>query len=257
MVRRDRASDARLLTALAALTDAVRLLAGREFPTLPLPVGPQSRLILALDIIAFNHPLRDDEIQAAMRQALYRSVVGAFAAAALRWHDSIHEDRGGGVLITLAADTPLALVTGPLLAYLESAIRLHNRLVRSLAEFRLRAALHIGEVSHDEYGMVGRAVNHTFWMLEAPAFKRHAAQGGAALNVVMSDTLHRLLGHDAGRGYGPIPISIKETCCTTWLRHPPPVRPALAQPQLAEPDHPGSTRAPQPSGNSSSKPPRR
>ena len=203
--------------ALVALADAVKLLAAAATGCCPVPYGPQRRLILAVDIIGFNDPRRDDEIQLALRRALYLILTRAFAAAQVPWPRIQHEDRGDGVLMTLPAEVPATVVTGPLLAHVRDELRLHNRLSSAAAQFGLRVSAHIGEVHHDEHGLVGRAVNHVFRLLEAPAFKDRAGCGTGLLAVILSDAVHSTLLRDGPTEYQPVIAVLKETRSPAWV----------------------------------------
>ncbi len=189
------------LAALAALADAVKLLVDARYAS---PPGPEDRLILAVDIIGFNDPRRDDEIQLALRRALYVILDGALPGEAA-------EDRGDGILTTLPAGTAVR----PLLSELHTGLRRHNRLSVEPARMRLRVALHRGEVHRDRHGLAGRAVNHVFRLLDAPAFK--ALASATELAVIASETVYRtVLGRDPA--YEPVIATLKETRAPAWVR---------------------------------------
>lgn len=190
------------LAALAALADAVQLLVAAHGRTVRR--GPEERLIVAADIIGFNDPRRDDEIQLALRHALHRLLDAALP-------DEDREDRGDGALLTLPADIPIP----PLLSGVRAGLRLHNRLSSEPAQMRLRVAVHRGKVHRDEYGLAGRAVNHVFRLLDAPAFKALATTTDLA--VIVSDPVYRTtLSRDPA--YEPVIAALKETRAPAWVQ---------------------------------------
>jgi class 3 adenylate cyclase len=59
--------------------------------------------------------------------------------------------------------------------------------VLALAErIRLRLAVHAGEISYDDHGVAGTAVNLTFRLVEAPMFKNLLAASPGELALIAS-----------------------------------------------------------------------
>lgn len=216
---------------MAALADAVKLLVtaalAQSQPPRPDP-GPQEsqhRMILAVDIVGFNDQRRDDEVQLALRRALYLVLTQAFEAAAIPWDECVHEDRGDGVLVTIPAPVPAAVALGPLLMHLHAGVRRHNRLSSEVAQMVLRVSWHAGEVHRDEHGLAGSAVNHVFRLLEAPAFKDMAARGTSEIAVIVSNDLYdAVVRHGPGlinpETYRPVIAVLKETRTPAWVHLP-------------------------------------
>ncbi|MBO2449543.1 hypothetical protein J4573_20750 [Actinomadura barringtoniae] len=204
------------LAAVAALADAVKLLV----TAMDQPEWSPHRVILAVDIVGFNDESHDDEVQLALRRALYLILTQAFEAAPIAWADTVHEDRGDGAVIVLPPDVPAATVLGPLALHLRAAVRRHNRLASEIAQISLRVSVHAGEVHRDDYGLAGRAVNHVFRLLDAPAFKAVAC-GATAL--IVSGTLHDdVVRHAPGlidpATYRPVIAALKETRAPAWVQ---------------------------------------
>lgn len=210
------------LTALAALIDVARLLAA---PRRPYPRGSLHHVIVGVDIVGFNAPGRDDEVQLALRRALYLMLTEAFEAAAVPWHECVHEDRGDGAVVLVPAEIPAETVIGPLLTHLGAGVRRHNRLSSEIAQIRLRTAVHAGEVHRDEYGLAGRAVNDVFRLLDAPVFREMVARARAEIAVIVSDGLHdTVVRHGPGlidpETYRPVIAVHKETRTPAWVHIP-------------------------------------
>jgi hypothetical protein len=204
------------LAAVAALADAVKLLV----TAMDHPEWSPHRVILAVDIVGFNDESRDDEVQLALRRSLYLILAQAFEAASIDWSETVHEDRGDGAVMVLPPDVPAATVLGPLALHLRAAVRRHNRLSSEIAQIRLRVSVHAGEVHRDDHGLVGRAVNHVFRLIEAPAFKSLAC---GDIAVIVSGTLYdEVVRHGPGlidpASYRPVIAALKETRAPAWVQ---------------------------------------
>jgi class 3 adenylate cyclase len=206
-------------TQLGALLAAVAELLTAAQPA-PAVRDPQYRLIVAVDIVGFTGQGRDDEVQVALRRALYLLLTEAFAAAGVPWENCHREDRGDGALIALPAAVSAAsatVVLGPLLDHIAAGVRRHNRMASEIARLRLRAAVHAGQVRVDDYGLVGRAVNHAFRLLDAPVFKALVAGSDSCFAVIVSDELY---DSTTGHAYRPVIAAHKETRAPAWVRFP-------------------------------------
>ncbi|MFI0355890.1 hypothetical protein [Actinomadura sp. 9N407] len=196
-------------------------LVGFPWPT-PRAVEPWSHTsLLGLDIVSFNAPYRDEDIQRRLRQALYEYLQEVFAITWLPWAACHTEDRGDGALIVLPPGVPPYLLLDPLAHHLDAALRRGNRLFSAAAQMRLRMAVHQGYVQFDAYGVVGHAVNHMFRLLDSAVLKEAIETAGADLGVIVSD---RMFGDVAGHGgiidparYRPVQVSCKETQAKAWI----------------------------------------
>jgi hypothetical protein len=142
--------------------------------------------LFAADIVGFNSPARDDEIQAYVRRSLYQMLETAFDKGGIPWHVCAHEDRGDGVLVVVPPRIPIAGLVDPIPSRLRSLIRLHNRLSCEAARLQLRIAVHIGPVHHDGHGFVGHDINLLCRLLDAPRLKRMISQSGAEIAFITS-----------------------------------------------------------------------
>ena len=188
--------------------------------------------MLAVDIKAFNHPERGEDVQRFLRAAMYDLLAGAFDGSCVQWSACHREDRGDGVLVVAPQGTPETALIDPLVDHLRAGLRRHNKLCSDLAAIRLRMAVHAGQVHFDQNGISGYAVTHLFRMLEAAAFKRAFAASDADFALVASaalyeDVISRGPGLIDPDMYAPINIRCKETRARAWLYLPPVRNPFL------------------------------
>jgi hypothetical protein len=192
----------------------------------------QHCLLFAVDVAGFTDVKRDDQVQLAVRAALYGLLIESFDDAHLPWDQCLHEDRGDGILVIIPAKMPSATVVDPLLGHISAGLRRHNRLASDAAAIRLRAAVHIGEVHSDAHGLAGVAVNHLFRLLDAPVLKRTLDAVQTDVALIVSDYFYdSVLRHGPGMidpaAYRPVTVEVKRTQARGWI-HLPGVSAALA-----------------------------
>lgn len=176
--------------------------------------------IFACDIVGFGK--RSDSVQAKLRDVMYAALKAGFDASQLPLETCYREDRGDGVIVVLPPAAEPARLVHPLPDHLRGALRTHNRLAVEQARMRLRIALHSGQLSTDDNGLVGTTVNHVARLLDAPAFKQAIEETTAPLGVLASDEFYRAV-IEPGTGavdpgeFHPIEIRLKETRTTGWL----------------------------------------
>src|SRR2546430_1313622 len=116
---------------------------------------PTHQSILAFDIEGFGDPHRDDTAHLAVRAVVYRVIKEAMDAAGVPWEACTREDRGDGAIVLVPPDVSKVLLLDPLLGCLTAGLAEHNRGVPLPQRFRLRMALHAGEVARDDHGLSG------------------------------------------------------------------------------------------------------
>lgn len=212
--------------------------AGRPAPQEQHWVSARSQrcLIFAVDIAGFGDRRRDDEVQLAVRAAMYRLLEESFAASGVPLSGCLHEDRGDGVIVIIPARIPTVTLIDPLLDRLREGLRLHNRLSSEAAKIRLRAALHTGEVHRDEHGLAGTALNHLCRLLDAPPLKQALGGSAADLAFIASDDVYETVIRHAPRlvdpaAYLAVAVEVKETRARAWIHLPGYARP----PEPAQP----------------------
>jgi CRP-like cAMP-binding protein len=185
----------------------------------------QHCVVFAVDIAGFTDAARDDEVQLAVRRALYRLLIEAFDDALLPWDECLHEDRGDGVLVIIPAQMPSAMVVDPLVNRIRAGLRRHNRLSSTAAQIRLRIAVHIGEVHGDAHGLAGDAVNHLFRLLNATPLKDALAGSRAEAALIVSDYFFdSVVRHGPGlidpAAFRPVTVALKRTRARGWIHLP-------------------------------------
>ena len=182
------------------------------------------RTILVVDVAGFGDLRRTNQHQQIIRQALYELLAAAFDRSGVPWPECDHEDRGDGILVLIPATTAKSALVESLPAELLSALRAHNAGHPAEEQIRLRLALHAGEISYDGHGVLGRAVNLPFRLLEAPELKTALARTAGPLAMIVSAWFFdEVVWHspvaDRGR-YREIRVDVKETDATAWIYLP-------------------------------------
>lgn len=182
-------------------------------------------MLLAVDIVGFNAPQRNDQARGHIHQQLYQYLRSALRESAITEDAGYCEDRGDGLIIVFAPTVDLAADLEPLLIRLRAGLHRHNRLSSMAAQIRLRTAAHLGVVGHDGHGLTGSAVSHVFRLLDSPPIRKIAAQQEAVLSLIVSDLVYTsLVQSDASltipEDFLSVRAQIKETDAAGWLRVP-------------------------------------
>ncbi|GAA0939094.1 hypothetical protein GCM10009550_07360 [Actinocorallia libanotica] len=178
--------------------------------------------LLAFDICAFGDPGRTQEDRIYLRSTMYGLVEAAFAHSGLPWEYAYREDRGDGILLALPGGLATALLVDPLVGELRALLHEHNRRAGEGSRLRLRMSLDAGHVTHDGYGLVGRAANKLHRALDAPAFKSGLLASSADLGVIVSDFVFDevVSGLIDAEAYRPVEVEVKETRARAWACFP-------------------------------------
>ncbi|HWM06123.1 MAG TPA: tetratricopeptide repeat protein [Actinophytocola sp.] len=182
------------------------------------------RTIVVVDVTGFGDKRRTNRHQIVVRQALYEILARAFGEAGVSWAGCDHEDRGDGVLVIVPATVAKGVFVEALPGRLLDALDRHNRAHPAEERIRLRLSLHAGEIHYDDHGVVGRAVNLAFRLLDSPAFRDIAARSTGTLAVIASSWFFdEVIWHSAAAdptAYQRIRIVAKETDTVAWVRLP-------------------------------------
>lgn len=212
---------------------------------------PVHRTILVVDVQGFGDPRRTNPHQLAVRDGLYQALQQAFRLAAIPWAGCQPEDRGDGVLFLAPAEVPKSGFAEVLPGALAEALHAHNDGHRAEERFRLRMALHAGEVSYDDHGVTGTAINLAFRLVDAGPLKEALAGSPGLLALIASSWFyHEVVRNSPGARpatYRPVQVVVKETTEVGWVclpDHPfPRDEPQLAEPHLLTPVPPPSAAA--------------
>src|SRR4051794_33882211 len=182
---------------------------------------PVHRTILVVDVERFGDPARSNLDRLVVRAGVYRALMRAFAAVGAPWSGCDREDRGDGVLVVIPPTVAKCVLIDPLAERLAAALVTHNHAHRFTGRIRLRMALHAGEIHYDDHGVVGRAVDHAFRMLEAEEFKVAFTRSGGVLAVITSSWFfEEVVRHGRTRlreAFRPVRVAVKETEATAWM----------------------------------------
>ena len=200
---------------------------------------PVHRTILVVDVQGFGDRRRTNPHQLAVRAGLYQALKQAFRAAAIPWEGCQPEDRGDGVLFLAPAEVPKSGFAEVLPEALAEALRAHNDAHRAEEQIRLRMVLHAGEVSYDDHGVTGAAINLAFRLVDAGPLKDALAGSPGVLALIASSWFyHEVISNSPDSRpatYRPVRVVVKETTAVGWICLPDYPYPA-DEPQLAAPD---------------------
>ncbi|MGH3620632.1 MAG: ATP-binding protein [Sciscionella sp.] len=201
------------------------------------------RSIVVVDVEGFGDQRRTTPHQLAVRAGLYRVLRRAFDDAGVSWAECRHEDRGDGVFILAPAQTPKAPFVDSLPDALVAALRKYNDTHPVEQRFRLRMALHAGEVAYDEHGVTAAAVTFAFRLVDAAAVKTALAESAGVLALVTSgwffDEVVRHSSTCDPATFRPVRVAVKETNTVGWVCRPDDPYPSDTTALSAVPRDPG------------------
>jgi hypothetical protein len=211
-----------------SLTDAGRpgtRLVAEDRPAGAVPRRAWSSLncsILYTDVAGFSAPCRTEADRQLVRDGLYGMLRGAFDDSGVPWAVCYHEDRGDGALVIVPPEIPTRAVADPLLVLLAAELRRHNRRAGAAVRIQLRAALHVGPVTHDSEGLNGDAIIHTARMLDAPPLRTALRASEADLAFMASGhVFDTVLSSDRGLldpgAFTPVSFQVKESRIAAWM----------------------------------------
>ena len=205
--------------------------------------------VVAVDIVGFTRPDRDDDIRRYLHERLYEYLQQAFDRSGVPWAECFCEDRGDGALIVIPPEIPVKGLIDSLPYKLHSLIRRHNHVVTEAAGMQLRVAAHIGPVEHDGHGFVGTDINFAFRMLDARPLRSQLAKSGAEIGLIVSDHVYdslirRYPGLADPGAFRTVRFQTKNTRARAWM-HLPGLRPISTAPDAdaAAELRPGSPEA--------------
>ncbi len=164
--------------------------------------APHHRAIVLVDIEGST--ARTNIGRALLRVSMYDLLKRALRASRIaeRHRDPLI-DRGDGALLLIhpVKQVPKTVLLNVFVPTLTRLIAEHNTR-RPAHQFRLRVAVHAGDVHYDAQGVFGEAVDATFRLLQSSAVKQKlAADSEAPLVLVVSEDIYQsLIQH----GYGGI-----------------------------------------------------
>jgi len=192
---------------------------------LPQPVAnlPTHRSIVVVDVVSFTRPDRDNVDQLAIRAALYATLRDAFEDSGIPWRQTVREDRGDGVLIFVSADVSKVLLLGKMPVRLGELLERGNAQRAPRQRFRLRVAVHAGEVHHDAHGYAGYDVNLAFRLVDAKPLREAMTAGEAVVGLIVSQSVHDgVLRHGYGgldaAAFQRVRVQVKSVDVVGWIQ---------------------------------------
>lgn len=158
---------------------------------------PRHRSIIAIDVEGSTR--LTDPSKGYLRKSMYDLFENSLSAGGLTapYRDSFL-DRGDGVLALIhpVDQAPKTVLLDTVVPTLGTLLAEHNRR-HSERQFRLRAVVHAGEVTFDDNGCFGEALDVAFRLLNADRVKRILGGSDAPMVLVVSDDVHRcVVRHD-------------------------------------------------------------
>ncbi|MFJ1765170.1 hypothetical protein ACIOD2_32930 [Amycolatopsis sp. NPDC088138] len=192
---------------------------------------PRHRAIVAVDIEGSTS--RTNSVRALLRNVLFQLLDEAFTTGGVgRKHREPFVDRGDGALCLVRPfdQVPKTLLLATVVPALADLLEKHARNLPDLA-FRLRVAVHSGEVHRDKRGPYGEDVDIACRLVDAPELKRRLRDTAEPLALAVSQEIHRAVvrhgypGIDGGAFTQAVQIKLGEEKLRGWLYTPEAGRP--------------------------------
>ncbi|MFD8543765.1 hypothetical protein [Streptomyces sp. NPDC059649] len=165
----------------------------------------------------------DDVEKPRMRARIYRVLEAAFGHAKVA-RDAVHmEDRGDGVLLSVAGRIAVTRLLGLWMVEVHENLRDENRGLR--VPLGLRVGMHVGPVRRDGRGISGRAVDLACRLADSPVGRQLLDAERADLVLVVSESLYEDVVRSGGKfieptRYSRARLALKEGEVTAWFHLP-------------------------------------
>jgi CRP-like cAMP-binding protein len=182
----------------------------------------QNCSILLTDIAAFGAEIRSHEDRRVVRTAMYRILQESCEKSGTEWTSCHCEDRGDGALIVVPPSRPTGSVVDMVHNHMAAGLREHNSTATESSRIQLRAALHVGPVVSDKWGVTGEALIHAARMLDAKRLKQRLAETGADLGFITSTFVYDSMikpgtAGVSSTGYEQVRFQVKESKSAAWM----------------------------------------
>jgi hypothetical protein len=186
--------------------------------------GAMHQTILVVDVEEYGDWRRSNENQVAVRDGMYQALRLTFDDVGIPWDDCYQEDRGDGLFVLAPSGIQKGLFSVSLPLKLADRLHAHNKAHEPEEGIRLRMALHAGEISSDDHGVVGTALNQAFRLIEADQLKIALKGSPGVLAVIASSWFYGEVikqSHECRPDtYRPILVNKKETATVGWVALP-------------------------------------
>jgi CRP-like cAMP-binding protein len=174
--------------------------------------------ILMTDIAKFNAPFRTADDRLFMQHTSFTMTREAFVQAGIPWHECHRRDLGDGMQIVVPPTIPPATVMEAL-TWLATDLETYNRRSSRAVQIQLRAAVHVGPVTTNTFGLAGETLILASRLLDAAVFKRSMAETRAPLGLIASDHIYDTIIKDLDvDGYRKVRCKVKESRLIAWIR---------------------------------------
>ncbi|MFH9965894.1 hypothetical protein ACH4PR_31560 [Streptomyces mirabilis] len=199
----------------------------------------EARYELVISVDARRSGEYDDVDKQRMRERIYRVLEAAFTHAKVA-RDAVHmEDRGDGVLLSVAGRIAVTRLLGLWMVEVHENLRDENRGLS--VPLGLRVGMHVGPVRHDGRGISGRAVDLACRLADSPLARRLLDAERADLVLVTSQSLYEDVVSSGGKfiepaHYSSARLELKEGEVTAWFHLPGRPAPEIPTAAPAAPD---------------------
>ena len=187
---------------------------------------PRQRIIVACDIEGSS--TRKNPAKAVLRADMYEMIEATLIECGIT--EDAREpflDRGDGVMLLLRPldSVPKTLLLHTFVPELSSKLAEHAA-KHPARRFRLRVAIHSGEVHFDDRGVFGEDIDLTFRLLNSPDLKRRLRQTDSPLVLAVSGHIHRTVirhgyeGIDGGTFHRSICLEVADQKHIGWVQVP-------------------------------------
>ncbi|MFC4855612.1 hypothetical protein [Actinophytocola glycyrrhizae] len=187
---------------------------------------PRQRIIVACDVEGSTS--RTNPAKATLRADMYELLEATLLECEIT--EEVREpfyDYGDGVMVLLRPvdGVPKTLLLHTFVPVLSTRLTAHA-IRHPDRMFRLRVAIHSGEVHFDRQGVFGEDLDITFRLLDSPELKSRLQQTDAPLVLAVSGDIHRSVirhGYDGidGRTFDPaICLEVAEQRHVGWVHVP-------------------------------------
>jgi hypothetical protein len=175
--------------------------------------------VILTDVADYGARSRTDSDRLLIREALFSMTQRAMQG----FPRAQTEDRGDSFLTVIPPDASTARVLDQLAKELPGAVERHNSTHGESARFKLRLAVNVGPVVSHMGGVSGEAIIVAARLVEAPSFKRALTESKASLGVIVSPFVYETIirhGSDPREvvSYFQVPVEVKETSTTAWMK---------------------------------------
>lgn len=180
------------------------------------------RTIVVVDVEGFTDSGRLGVDHLAVRGGMYDVLNTAFTDSAIDFDSCEHEDRGDGVLVLVPPTVSKSVIADRLPDRLVAALRRYNSTRVPTSRFRLRVAMHSGDIRRDGAGWAGQPVIDTFRIIDADAVKTALRESDRMIALIVSDHFYTdVIQGDPGtvpESYTHVQAVTKNFSKPAWLR---------------------------------------